>query len=94
MSHTDHNYLETQSRPFIRRFKEASLRVKEKRSKEQAKQNLQKISSHTPDSDVKPAPVAPTSSVPSAKQFDEEKYRATIINKMIALIAKHKSITA
>ena len=54
------------------------------RRKEQAKQQ----------SNVDAAPVTSTLSVPSAKQFDEEKYRTTIITKMIALIAKHKGITA
>lgn len=75
-------------------FSRGITRAFERRAKEQAKQqqsNVQKINSHTTESNVE---VTPTSSATSAKQFDEEKYRTTIITKMKALIAKHKGITA
>jgi hypothetical protein len=45
-------------------------------------------------SNVGAAPVTSTSSASFVKEFNENKYKATIITKMKALIAKHKGITA
>lgn len=79
------------------RFMRGLERAFERRDKEKVKQQqssvqpVQKVDSHVTESNIE---VIPTFSAPSAKQFDEEQYRTTIITKMIALIAKHKSITA
>lgn len=79
------------------RFMRGLARAFERRAKEKVKQQqssaqpVQKVDSHVTESNIE---VTPIFSAPSAKQFDKEKYRTTITTKMIALIAKHKSITA
>ena len=77
---------------FSRGIARAFERRKEKAKQQQSSvQPVQKVNSHVTESTIE---VTPTPSVPSVKQFDEEKYRTTIITKMKALIAKHKGITA
>lgn len=50
-------------------------------------QHVQKVNSHVTESNIE---VAPAPSAPSAKQFDEEKYRTTIITKMKSRISQQK----
>lgn len=75
----------------VKAMEKRTKQLREERALQQTKQHVQKVNSHVTESNIE---VIPTFSAPSAKQFDEEKYRATIITKMIALIAKHKGITA
>ena len=65
--------------------------LREERSPQQEKQLMQKINSHVTESNKE---VTQIFSAPSAKQFDEEKHKTMITTKMIALIAKHKDISA
>ncbi|SEE44977.1 hypothetical protein [Pseudomonas kilonensis] len=69
-------------------------RAKQPQSNIQHIQHAKKINSHATESNVGAAPVTPTSSTSSVEEFNEDKYKATIITKMKALITKHKGITA
>ncbi|WP_155252602.1 hypothetical protein [Pseudomonas brassicacearum] len=64
------------------------------KQEQQAKQHTQKVNSRVTESNVDAAPVTPTSSASAVEEFNEEKYKATIITKMKALISKQKGITA
>ena len=72
-------------------FSRGLAKAFERRAQEQTVQHTRKIGSVATKSNVDTTPKSPPS---FAKQFDEEKYRTTIITKMIALITKHKSIIA
>jgi hypothetical protein len=61
-----------------------------KRSKQHAKQPVQKVNSHITESNVDAVPAARAPSTSDVKQFDADHYRTTIVTKMLHLIAKQK----
>jgi hypothetical protein len=69
---------------FNRGLELAFERRKQQFNKQQSNvQPVQKVNSHVTESNIE---VAPAPSAPSAKQFDEEKYRTTIITKIKSCI--------
>lgn len=65
------------NRGLERAFERRKQQAKQKQSNVQ---HVQKVNSHVTESNIEVAPA------PSAKKFDEEKYRTTIITKMKSCI--------